>query len=598
MASLWKRPKVEQSAISDGSHETPVVYQNDKNPATVNSFGAREDDNVLGGMSLSGDVPDGIRKAQATTIAWTRKALIISYGLIFLIFFINSLQQQTTNNLSIYVTSDFMKAPLVSTTGIVSTLIAGIIKLPVAKLMDIWGRPQGFILMLSCAELGLVLMAVCRNVETYAAAQVFYWIGFNGIAYVLDVFIADTSSLVWRGLMFAFANSPYIATTFAGPAAAQSFLRTSGWRWAFGTYAIVTPFMCVPFLWVFVYNEKQAKRQGILVHRREASGRSWIQSLNHYVIEFDLVGVILLCAGWALILLPFSLVNYQAARWRSAPIVSMLVIGGCCLIGFIVYERFFAKKSFLPFYLLIDRTVLGSCLLAGTLFLSFYCWDLYLSQYLQVVFDLSIRDAGYIVNIYSIGSCFWGILVGLAIRYSGRFKWLAMSAVPLQILGTGLMIYFRQPHHNIGYVIMCQIFIAFSGGTLVVTEEIAIMAAVGPENVAVALALQALFTAIGGAIGTSISGAIWTNTVPNRLVEYLPESAKGNATEIYSSIYIALSYPVGSPERDAIIKAYAVAQRYMTITGTAVLVLALLWVAVWRDIKVKDFRKTANQTIL
>jgi hypothetical protein len=48
------------------------------------------------------------------------------------------------------------------------------------------------------------MMAACRNVETYAAAQVshsshptalflinpqvFYWVGFNGMAYVLDVF--------------------------------------------------------------------------------------------------------------------------------------------------------------------------------------------------------------------------------------------------------------------------------------------------------------------------------------------------------------------------------------------------------------------------
>lgn len=79
-------------------------------------------------------------------------------------------------------------------------------------------------------ETGLILMAACRNVETYAAAQVFYWVGMNGVGYVLDVFIADTSSLQWRALLFAFTTSPYIATTFAGPAAANSFLKTSGWR--------------------------------------------------------------------------------------------------------------------------------------------------------------------------------------------------------------------------------------------------------------------------------------------------------------------------------------------------------------------------------
>ena len=132
------------------------------------------------------------------------------------------------------MTSSFGEHALLSTTNVLSTLIPGVIKLPLAKMMDIWGRPQGFIAMLVCAVIGLIVMAASNNIETYAAAQVFYWVGFNGIAYVLDVFIADTSSLKWRGLMFAFANSPFIVTTFAGAPAAQSFYETAGWR-CFGT---------------------------------------------------------------------------------------------------------------------------------------------------------------------------------------------------------------------------------------------------------------------------------------------------------------------------------------------------------------------------
>lgn len=131
------------------------------------------------------------------------------------------------------------------------------------------------------------MMAACNNIETFAAAQTFYWVGYNGLIYVLDVFIADTSSLKWRGLMFAFSTSPFIATSFAGPAAAQSFLATSGWRWGYGTFAIVTPVICAPFLWVFWHNQKLARKQGILVDRREASGRTWYQSLQYYFIEFD-----------------------------------------------------------------------------------------------------------------------------------------------------------------------------------------------------------------------------------------------------------------------------------------------------------------------
>lgn len=246
--------------------------------------------------------------------------------------------------------------------------------------------------------------------------------------------------------------------------------------------------------------------------------------------------MVLIIAGWSLLLLPLSLANYAAHSWRSGSIIAMLVVGFCLLIAFGIHERFFAKKQFLPFHYLIDRTVIGSCLCAATLFMSFYCWDIYFSSFLQVVYNLNVSDSGYVYSIYSLGSCFWSVVVGLLIPLSGRFKWLACCAVPLQILGTGLMIYFRQPHQPLGYVIMCQIFIAFSGGTLVITQEIAIMAAVGPENVAVALALQSLFTAIGGSIGTSIAGAIWTNTLPNELEKYLPADLKSQAADIYADI--------------------------------------------------------------
>ena len=276
----------------------------------------------------------------------------------------------------------------------------------------------------------------------------------------------------------------------------------------------------------------------------------------------------------------------------------MLLVGICSLVAFGIYERFFARKSFLPFRYLHDRTVIGSCLLAGTLFVSFYCWDAQFSSFLQVVYDLSLQDAGYVANIYSIGSCFWGLVIGVLIPLTGRIKWLALCAVPLQILGTGLMIYFRQPGQKLGYMIMCQVFIAFSGGTIVVTQEIAIMAAVGSENVAVALALQALFTAIGQAIGGSISGAIWTNTLPTELEKYLPDDLKPKALEIYESLDTQLEYAWGSPGREAIIKAYGATQRYMCIAATAVLTLAMVWVLVWRDLRVRDFKKPAGAKII
>ena len=60
--------------------------------------------------------------------------------------------------------------------------------------------------------IGLIMMAACNTVEAYAAAQVFYTVGNNGLQYSLSVFVADTSSLRNRGLMQAVVSSPTMIT--------------------------------------------------------------------------------------------------------------------------------------------------------------------------------------------------------------------------------------------------------------------------------------------------------------------------------------------------------------------------------------------------
>lgn len=97
---------------------------------------------------------------------------------IWAIAFIDTMQQGMSTSLLPFVTSSFQQHSLTATTSIMSSLIGGISKLPLAKILDIWGRPQGFALMVACMTLGLIMMAACNNVQTFAAAQVFYWVGY------------------------------------------------------------------------------------------------------------------------------------------------------------------------------------------------------------------------------------------------------------------------------------------------------------------------------------------------------------------------------------------------------------------------------------
>ncbi|KAL6852204.1 MFS general substrate transporter [Trichoderma novae-zelandiae] len=532
----------------------------------------------------------GVQNIEAITSVWTKSALFTAFAMIWVIYFVDSMQQGTTGNLTPWVTSAFEEHSLTPTVTVMSSIIGGVFKLTLAKVLDIFGRPQGYLLSILFTTLGLVMMAACKNVETYAAAQVFYWVGYNGLDYSLSVFLADTTSLRNRGLIFAYSSSPYIITTWISGPISNAFLNGPGFRWGFGTFAIITPVITLPLFFLFMHYNRKAKQLGV-IPRRESKG-SWTDSLHHYAREFDVVGLLLISGGLAMFLLPFNIYSYQEAGWKSPLILGLLVGGIVALIVFGIWERWFAPVTFIPYSLLMDRTVIGANILAASVFVSFYIWDSYFLSFLQVVNGLDVTESSYVSNIYSIGSCLWAILVGFTIRHTGKFKPICLFfGVPVTILGVGLMIHFRQPDVNIGYIIMCQIFIAFAGGTIVICEQTAVMAATSHQYVAVVLAVEAMASSIGGAIGLTVAAAVWQAVFPKKLAVYLPESALGNLTDIYGSLEVQLSYPMGSPERIAIQKAYGDSQKMMLIAATAVLSLAVVGTAMWRDIDVRKHKQ-------
>lgn len=266
----------------------------------------------------------------------------------------------------------------------------------------------------------------------------------------------------------------------------------------------------------------------------------------------------------------------------------MMVLGGVLVITFAIYERFFTPKPLIPYHLLTSRTVIGACLLDVTYQVAYYCWNSYFTSYLQVVYDVSLTEAGYIAAIFDLVSPVWLIGAGYLMRVTGRFKWLLLISVPLYMLAVGLMIYFRSPGRSIGYICMCQVFMGLGGGTMILVMQVAVMAASSHGDYAAMLALLSLFGNIGGAVGNSISGAIWTNTLPQKLQELLPAESLADWRDIYESLDVQLSYPVGSATRDAIIAAYAVAQRNMLIAGTAIMALSIGWALLMKNLKLKE----------
>lgn len=64
--------------------------------------------------------------------------------------------------------------------------------------------------------------------------------------------------------------------------------------------------------------------------------------------------------------------------------------------------------------------------------------DVDYTSFLQVVHFRSVRAAGYIANTYSFGSCITGIILGVIIKFHGKYKIWIIIGIPIYILGTGI----------------------------------------------------------------------------------------------------------------------------------------------------------------
>lgn len=520
---------------------------------------------------------------------------------LYLVSLVDYLQSDMDYTLNPYITSKFGAHGLLNIAGILSTIFGACAPLPLAKIIDIWGRAEGFIFMVSVAVIGMILKALCQNVETYVAGATMYWAGHIGIRYVINVIISDMTGLKNRMIFIGFSDTPRLASSFAGPRLGRLFYEKSNFRWGFGVFTILLVAASTPAIGLLMFASRKAVKSGIL-EKRQRSGRTLWQSLKHYFIEFDLTGVLVLIFALSFLLLPFSLAARAPNGWKTGYIIAFFVLGAVLFPVFYIWEAKYAPVQFLPFRYLKEGTIIGSCLVMGILFLSIFSWNTYFNSYVQVVHRQDIDTAGYIVYTFTVTSTFFGPIIGFLISWTGDFKWTAYTGIPIMLLGTALLIPFRSPDAPIGMLVFTQFLCGLGTQIFSSCSTIAIMAPVTHQYIAVVNALSSLFTGVGAGIGIAIAGATWNNMLPQQLAQRLPDELKSNATTIFGDMTIQMSFPDGTPARDAVVGAYAHVMRLMVITGACFMPLCIACVYFWKNINVRKIeeeqgKQTKGRTI-
>lgn len=503
--------------------------------------------------------------------------------------------------LQFYIYAEFYAAPQVTQANLVSSIIGGIIGVPLSKLLNMWGRAEAFVVFIAMYTVGLAALAGCNGPSSFAAGYVLYNLGYGGIFFILNIFVADTSGLYNRAILIGITGLPTYVTSLAGPPIVQMFIDNSTWRWAYGSFAIIAPVTMLPLAYVLKMYQRKAEAQGIYAPPAKVDRTVW-QSFVHYFVEFDFIGAFLLSASFLLMLLPFTLHGASKATYGSARFIAPLVVGVLLFPVFVMWECYGIPRKTGKYYirweLLKNRTIFGACMLGGVTFFNSFAWDSYFYYYLMVVFNYSATRTGYATLANGFVATAVQIVLGLWIRRTNHFKSICLYfGVPVSILGAGLLVHFRSNEYSIGLNIMCQIFIGLGWGTLLLGYELAAYAASDRDGIPMVYSLIGLSCSVFSSVASAIVTAIYNSVFSSALLRTLPPDTVGQYMDIMQGgSSVQMTYPVGSDTRNSINYAYGEVQKYLCILAAAVMVLAFPAIYIWKDYRVD--RKQVKGTVL
>ncbi|KAL2204573.1 siderophore iron transporter mirA [Sarocladium strictum] len=514
---------------------------------------------------------------------------------LYLFTFVTSFNKYSTSTYSAYATSAFKKHSLLSASHVVST-IASLLSYPIiARLSDIFGRFELFTLSIFLTTISLVLLAACQNIETYFVGGLFDAIGGVGFGITQQIFISDLTTLRDRGIWLSLPETiSAIPTLYLGTIVARAFLDHSTWRWGYGMWAIVTPVAAIPLLATLLLRRIKDKRplkqedgtkvKPQILQALQSSDSLWKKIYTLLWIELDLFGCLLLIAGLSLILIPVSLTGSKnSTAWANSHFIAMVVVGAVLFVAFIVWDAFFASKPFIPFRLVKHKTIIAACTLSMLDFMHYSLFSVFFPSYLQVAAHFSAGHATRIDNTLRVSFQVASLFGALCMRYTKRAKLWVLVGVPLCVLGQGLQIYLvniDQTHAaNQASFITAKALVGIGRGFYQTAAQVAVQAVVSRDDVAVATGVFFASMNFGGAIGTSVAGAIWRSNLLHKLTAYLPEDSKPMATSIFQSLVVARKFAVGSPERVAIDQAYRETQQLLAIAATCALapMILVMW---------------------
>lgn len=444
-----------------------------------------------------------------------------------------------------YATSAFNSISLLGTLGTAGVIIFAVIKPPIAKLSNIIGRGETYILTISCYLLSYILCASAKSINAYAAGYIFYCIGQSGTNIMNDIIISDITTAKWRGFGIGISFFPFLIMPWCAAFITESVIDGIGWRWGMGMFCFLMPFAASFIITTLLYYQGKVRKAGIVVRQK--------MTVYEFCSQIDLGGSILFCGGFAMLLLPLTLASTTTSRWRTPYLDALIAVGGTLLLILPWYEKQMAKYPLVPIHYFKSLSIVTAILLIATDSMGFSVTHTYLYAWSTIAHNFSIRVATFYIYCNGVMQCLAGIGAGWIMMKTRRYKWLVMAGACIRLIGYGVMIRLRGADNSIGELVIVQLIQGVGSGIIQTSVLVGAQIQVPHGQLAQITALVICFSFLGSSIGACIAGGVYTGTFKDQLRDQLGGSSTNSTLvdQLFNSITGVLP-EWESPERISI----------------------------------------------
>jgi EmrB/QacA subfamily drug resistance transporter len=424
------------------------------------------------------------------------------------------------------------------------------------KLGDLYGRKILLQVAIGLFLIGSALCGLSQSMSELIAFRALQGLGGGGLMVTTMAAVGDIIAPRDRGKYQGFFGAVFGVSTVIGPLLGGFFVDSLSWRWIF--------YVNLPLGLVAL----------------AVIGAAFQSTSEHVHHRIDYLGAAVLTAGLSAIVL-FTSLGGTSYAWSSPLIVALIVIGAAMLVLFPFVEAR-AAEPILPLALFRNRTFVVASAVGFVIGLALFGAVTFLPLYLQVVKGHSPTVSGLLITPMMGGLLVTSIISGNLISRFGRYRMFPIAGTALATVGLYLLskIGVRTATATVAFDMLV---VGLGLGMVMQVLVLAVQNAVDYRYLGVATSGSTLFRQIGGSIGVSAFGAIFSSNLASELAKRVPPAA-----HVPTAANPAVVHHLPAAIRTPYVEAFAAALHPVFLAAAAVSAAAFLLSWLLRELPLRQ----------